>query len=359
MNPVLKRLVGLFAALSIVAGIAFGGMVIVVTTIFSCGITLISPVDEVRDVFANVKEGISDAFFDIWASAEQKKRKENAALIVKIGEERNFSPRSIGIAVATAIQESKLENLPYLGAKNDHRSLGLFQQQPPWWGTPEQIMDPAYAINKFYDSLQTIPDRDSRSMIDVAIQVQIPDEDIYRRTWPTDRENIAMAIVKDNYKGDGQIGDNCTNSAGTTTGWRLPLNPGVYSVSSGFGWRCLALVGYCRNHDGVDMAADAQTPIYAAHDGEITFAGRNGSYGNFVRINHGSGIVTEYGHMIRFEPSISSGVNVRGGQVIGYVGSTGGSTGNHLHFNTKIDGKYVDPVPYMLTLGVDIKGSAG
>jgi hypothetical protein len=355
VNTIAKKVVGFLVAVAILFGISAGAIIAVAIVTIQCGIALISPFDEARDIFGNAKEGVSDAFFDIWAPADQKKRKANAALIVKIGEERNFSPYSIGIAVATAIQESNLENLPYLGAKNDHRSLGLFQQQPPWWGTPEQILDPTYATNKFYDSLQEVYDRDSRPMIDVAIQVQIPDEAVYRKTWPADREDKAMSIVKDNYTGDGKVGDNCTSSAANTTGWRLPLNPKVYNVSSPFGWRCLFV---CKNHDGVDMAAAAQTPIFAAHDGEVTFSGVNGSYGNFVRIDHGGGIVTEYGHMIRFEPGVVKGTSVRGGQVIGYVGSTGGSTGNHLHFNTKIDGKYVDPVPYMLTLGVDIKGSA-
>ena len=353
MNTLIKKLIGFITALSIVAVIAFGGTMIVVSAIFSCGIALVSPFDEAKDIFDNVKEGISDTFFELWASAEQKKRKENAALIVKIGQDRNFSAYSIGIAVATAIQESKLENLAHLGKKNDHNSLGLFQQQPPWWGTPEQIMDPVYAINTFYDALQEVPDRESRPMIDVAIQVQIPNEKIYRRDWPADREKVAMSIVKDNYTGDGKIGNNCTSSAKITVGWQLPLESGVYDVTDGFGWRCLYV---CKNHDGVDLAAAAKTPIFAAHDGEVTFSGENGTYGNFVRLDHGNGIVTEYAHMSAYESGVGEGGKVSGGQVIGYVGTTGSSTGNHLHFNVKIDGKYVDPVPYMLEQGVDIKG---
>ena len=332
--------------------VGVGGIITVVVVTMTCGVALISPIDEAKDILGTIKEGASDNFFSVWALAEQKERKENAALIVRIGQERNFSPNSIGIAVATAIQESKIENLPFQGVKNDHKSLGLFQQQPPWWGTPEQIMDPVFATNAFYDALQQVPDRDSRPMIDVAIQVQIPDEKIYRRDWPANREEVAMSIVKDSYTGDGKIGDNCTSTAKTTVGWQLPLESGVYDVTDGFGWRCLFV---CKNHDGVDLAAAAQTPIFAAHDGEVTFSGVNGTYGNFVRIDHGNGITTEYAHMSDYEKGVTKGVKVSGGQVIGYVGTTGSSTGNHLHFNVKINGKYEEPVAYMLEQGIDIK----
>lgn len=356
MNSIGKKITGFIVAVAILFGIGIGGIIAVVAVTIGCGIALVSPIDEARDILGNVKEGLSDTFFNVWATADQKKRKENAALIVRIGQERNFSPNSIGIAIAVAIQESKLENIPYQGAKNNDKSLGLFQQQPPWWGTPEQIMDPVFATNAFYDALQKVLDRDSRPMIEVAIQVQIPDEEIYRRDWPADREEVAVSIVKDNYTGDGKIGDNCTSTARNTVGWQLPLEPHVYSITDGYGWRCLFV---CKNHDGVDLAAAAQTPIFAAHDGEVTFSGKNGTYGNFIRVEHGEGIITEYAHMSSFESGISKGTKVRGGQVIGYVGTTGGSTGNHLHFNVKINGTYVDPVTYMLKLGVDIKGLQG
>jgi len=352
MKSISKKVIGFIMAVILLVCIGVGGIITVVVATITCGVALVSPVDEAKDILGTIKEGVSDTFFDVLASAEQKKRKENAALIVRIGQERNFSPHSIGIAIATAIQESKIENLPFQGAKNDHKSLGLFQQQPPWWGTPEQIMDPVFATNAFYDALQEVPDRDMRPMIDVAIEVQIPDEKIYRRDWSADREEVAMSIVKDNYTGDGKVGDNCTSTARTTVGWQLPLESGVYSITDGFGWRCLFV---CKNHDGVDLAAAAQTPIFAAHDGEVTFSGENGTYGNFVRVDHGDGIITEYAHMSAYESGVDKGSKVSGGQVIGYVGTTGGSTGNHLHFNVKVDGKYVDPVPWMLNQSVNIQ----
>ena len=350
-----KKVIGFFAALSLLACFMYASAMSTVTNAVTCGIALVSPVDEAQDIIGNVKEGTQDTFFNLFAPEDAKDRKKNAALIVKIGEDRGFSPNSIGIAIATAIQESNLKNLPFQGAKNDHKSLGLFQQQPPWWGTPEQILDPSYSTNAFYDALQKVPDRDTRPMLDVAIQVQIPNERIYRATWPANREVVAMSIVKDNFAGDGKIGDNCTDTVESDTGWVLPLSPKVYQVASPFGWRCLFV---CKNHDGVDLSAAAQTPIFAAHDGIVTYKGYYGAYGNFVQIDHGDGVVTEYGHMIRFADDYANGDKVRSGQVIGYVGTTGRSTGEHLHFNTKINGKYVDPVPYMMNLGVDIKGGA-
>jgi murein DD-endopeptidase MepM/ murein hydrolase activator NlpD len=101
--------------------------------------------------------------------------------------------------------------------------------------------------------------------------------------------------------------------------------------------------GKVRAHRGIDYAAPTGTPIWAAGDGRIEFAGRKGGYGNAVIINHGKGITTLYGHMSRFAKTSRSGRPVRQGELIGYVGSTGASTGPHLHYEYRIKGVHKNP----------------
>ncbi len=115
-------------------------------------------------------------------------------------------------------------------------------------------------------------------------------------------------------------------------------------LSSGFGPRRHPILGYNRMHRGVDFAAPTGTPIYAAGDGEITRIGRNGAYGNFIQIRHNNEFSTAYAHMSRFADGLKNGSRVRQGQVIAYVGSTGRSTGPHLHYEVLQDGQQINPM---------------
>jgi murein DD-endopeptidase MepM/ murein hydrolase activator NlpD len=101
--------------------------------------------------------------------------------------------------------------------------------------------------------------------------------------------------------------------------------------------------GVVRAHKGVDYAAPTGTPIWAAGDGRIEFAGRKGGYGNVVMIDHGKGISTVYGHMSRFGKSARAGRTVKQGDIIGYVGMTGTATGPHLHYEYRTKGVHMDP----------------
>ncbi|WP_082731822.1 MULTISPECIES: M23 family metallopeptidase [unclassified Sphingomonas] len=112
-------------------------------------------------------------------------------------------------------------------------------------------------------------------------------------------------------------------------------------VTSGFGYRRHPVLGYQRLHKGLDLAAPHGTPIRAADDGVVAMAGWNGGYGKFVKLSHGGGMATGYGHMSRI--AVSAGERVRAGEVIGYVGSTGLSTGPHLHYELWKNGGAVNP----------------
>ena len=122
---------------------------------------------------------------------------------------------------------------------------------------------------------------------------------------------------------------------------RTPLDN--FRISSGFGYRIHPVTGGLKHHKGLDMAAPTGTPIHAAADGTVREAGWHGGYGNFVLIQHTSVYATAYGHMSRIHPSMTPGLRVRQGDVIGYVGSTGMSTGPHLHYEVRVNGIQQDP----------------
>lgn len=125
-------------------------------------------------------------------------------------------------------------------------------------------------------------------------------------------------------------------------------------LSSGFGMRLHPILGYSRMHKGVDFAAASGTPILAAATGRVEFAGWNRGYGKFVKINHGNGFASGYAHMSGFK--VSPGQRVVQGQVIGYVGSTGMSTGPHLHYELYRGGQAVDPRSVKFTSRTQLAG---
>ncbi len=131
----------------------------------------------------------------------------------------------------------------------------------------------------------------------------------------------------------------------------LPVNG---SISSNYGMRRHPILGYRRMHSGIDFKASYGAPIYAASDGVVTYAGRKGGNGKFVQIRHGGNLATGYSHMSRI--AVSSGTRVRSGQVIGYVGSTGLSTGPHLHYTLYRGGSTINPLSVRFTTRAQLSG---
>lgn len=144
---------------------------------------------------------------------------------------------------------------------------------------------------------------------------------------------------------DGQFacvtGDDQVRSLTVTNGMATPVN-GV--MTSTFGPRKHPILGVVRIHKGVDWAAPVGTPIAAAFDGEITFQGDGGGYGNLVKIAHPNGRETRYAHMQKFAIASGVGTKVKAGDIIGYIGTTGLSTGPHLHFELYQNGEAIDPL---------------
>lgn len=136
---------------------------------------------------------------------------------------------------------------------------------------------------------------------------------------------------------------------------RTPLN--IIRISSGFGVRKHPVLGYSKMHKGIDFAASAGTPIFAAGNGVVEEMGRKGGYGNYVRIRHNADYSTAYAHASRFTKGLRRGDKVSQGDIIAYVGSTGRSTGPHLHYEVIVDNKQINPLSVKVSPGLKLAGA--
>jgi murein DD-endopeptidase MepM/ murein hydrolase activator NlpD len=298
----------------------------------------------------------------------------DAAVIIAVGQQRSIPPRGWVIAIATALQESGLRNLPNLGSSNDHDSLGLFQQRPSQgWGTPQQILDPAYAAGKFYEHLVRVRNWQTIPLTEAAQAVQ-------RSAFPNayaKHEPLATAIVNALANGAARgvgslIESTCTNQGQiAASGWTVPV-VGFY-ISSGF------RTPERPTHNGVDLAVARGTVIRAASSGIVSVVacqastssgmpyscdrdgGLNiGGCGWYVEIEHAGGIITRYCHM-ESRPLVIVGQQVTAGQPIGMVGMSGHASGPHCHFEVHINGDRspsgaIDPIAFMAQQGAPLTG---
>jgi murein DD-endopeptidase MepM/ murein hydrolase activator NlpD len=284
-----------------------------------------------------------------------------ATVIVTVGVSLRVPTRGWVIAVATALRESDLANP---ATASDHDSLGLFQQRPSeGWGTAAQLTDPTYAATAFYRELLTVPGWQSMALTDAAQAVQ-------RSATPSAfaaHETRAAAIVT-------ALTACLTSPAAGIGGWVHPV-PGT--LVSGFRTRDRP------GHDGVDLAASRGTLVGAVTAGTVVtvlcnIAGHSyqpgdpgaaacdrdgyaglGGCGWYVEIRHtltAGTVVSRYCHMLR-RPAVIVGQPVTAGQALGVVGTSGDSSGPHLHLEIHTaypaaEGNATDPVPFLATHGV-------
>ncbi|NBX04387.1 MAG: M23 family peptidase, partial [Alphaproteobacteria bacterium] len=135
---------------------------------------------------------------------------------------------------------------------------------------------------------------------------------------------------------------------------RTPINGA--KITSGFGMRNHPILGYSKMHRGVDFGAPTGTPIYAAGDGAVEFVGVKGGYGNYVKLKHNNQYSSAYAHVSRFAAGISPGKKVKQGQIIAYVGTTGASTGPHLHYEIMAKNEQVNPANVKFKTGNVLAG---
>jgi murein DD-endopeptidase MepM/ murein hydrolase activator NlpD len=294
----------------------------------------------------------------------------NAAVIVQVGQQMQIPPRGWVIAVATAMQESRLVNVGYLGSRNDHDSLGLFQQRPSQgWGTPEQVMDPQYSSRKFYEKLLTVANWERLALTDAAQRVQRSAyPDAYAQHEPTASLTVNVLTNGGARAAGGAVDLRCVGAGEiSASGWTAPLKGKIVS-----GFRTAGRP----THHGVDIAANKGTPIHASAAGTVIrmrcdarlggrsiTCDRDGSpqvkgCGWYVDILHAGAVVTRYCHMVK-QPDVQLGQSVAAGQQIGVSGSSGNSSGPHLHFEVHLDGDRssngaVNPEGFMRDVGAPL-----
>jgi murein DD-endopeptidase MepM/ murein hydrolase activator NlpD len=287
----------------------------------------------------------------------------NTATILSVGHDKGVPQWGWVIAVATAITESGLRNLPHLGEANDHDSIGLFQQRPSQgWGTPAQLADPAYQAGKFYDALLAVDGWDTMTLSQAAQAVQrsaFPDAYAAHTT-----DAIALvAHVGVRLGHTTLVVDPCVSVS--EHGWTQPVH-GI--IVSRYGPRDGRL------HAGIDIAAPRHTIIRAAASGTVTEVRcnaidrttgedwgchRDGNSHNvagcgwYVDISHPGQVTTRYCHL-QTEPWVQVGDPVIVGQPVGTVGSTGHSSGPHLHYEVILGGSAIDPEPWMADHGAKL-----
>ena len=307
------------------------------------------PPDQQPTTGDGTSDGCDPSVLEGW-DAEQV---ANAATIVRVGADLRVPIRGRVIAVAVAMQESSLRNLPHLGQVNDHDSVGLFQQRPSQgWGTPTQLRDPVYAATKFYQALLKVDGWTQMSLAEAGQAVQrSAHPDAYTR-WTSDAQMLVDILATD-----------------AATGWVQPLHG---EIVSGFGVRDGRL------HAGVDITAARGTIIVAAAAGSVATVAcnawhLNGSWwgchrdghpelvagcGWYVDLIHPEGVLTRYCHLDT-RPWVEPGQQVTAGQPLGTVGTTGHSSGPHLHFEVRLrdeTGQWIpiDAMVFMEQVGAPI-----
>lgn len=170
-----------------------------------------------------------------------------------------------------------------------------------------------------------------------ALQKSIDDQQAILDGYAQDEKNIQAQIEQM----QEQLKKQNTVVAAGSYAWPCPS---CYTITSNYGYRYLELYGYTRLHAGTDIGAQYGAEVTAAAAGSVTIATYGAGYGNYVMLSHADGSATLYGHMSSL--AVSAGQTVKQGDVIGYVGSTGNSTGPHLHFEVRINGSAVDPMQF-------------
>lgn len=270
---------------------------------------------------------------------------DNAAAIISAANEYDMGLRGAQVGVMTAMEESTLQNIAYGdNAMNPNGmvadSIGLFQQQSSW-GSVDERMDPATSAALFFARLATLPGWEGLAPEDAAHAIQVNDRaDRYAEHWE-DAVAVVAALTG---------GASCATSGTLTAeGWSLPSND---AVSSTYGWRTDPLSGERKFHNGIDFSGGCGAPIYAVASGTVSDVFQDQYGANIIEIDHGGGYATWYVHMETAGVLVEEDQVIAGGQQIGQEGSTGYSTGCHLHFEAHLDDNPIDPGAWLAEHGV-------
>lgn len=284
----------------------------------------------------------------------------NAAHIVNAATALGLGVRAQSIGVMTAMGESSLRVLDR-GDRIGPDSRGLFQQRANGaWGSYEDRMDPFTSATSFYRALVEVDGWDTLAPTIAAHRAQNnADPWHYEKHW-TDAVQVVEALA-----GAGGAPAAAAATAAPTAaaaqacvvpavahvaseGWTKPT---VGAVTSNFGTRRHPVTGHTRLHAGTDIGAPCGTPIFAAAAGRVVKAGAASGYGNLITLDHGGGTTSRYAHMYNDGVLAQVGATVAAGQQIAVVGSSGTSTGCHLHFEVRQGEQFIDPADFMAGQG--------
>ncbi|WP_294181277.1 M23 family metallopeptidase [uncultured Schumannella sp.] len=317
----------------------------------------------------NVPDSLSVTTADGTTFTLNKTQLTHAATIIMIGGGiEGIGRPGVEIALMAALSESTLRmlantgaypesgNYPNDGNGSDHDSLGLFQMRPQsGWGTVAELMDPQYQARAFFGG-PTGPNYPSpRGLLDIpgwqqmdpgeaaqAVEVSAyPDR--YRNFEPVAEAILSALAGASGGRGEAGPAGVVVAAGPVAQSARVvfPLPEGTWVLTSSFGPRIHPITGEASFHTGTDFAAPDGTPILAAADGTVTVAEFSGGYGGLIVIEHqinGVTVATAYAHMWQHSIHVSRGDRVVAGQHIGDVGSSGNSTGPHLHFEVRPGG---------------------
>jgi murein DD-endopeptidase MepM/ murein hydrolase activator NlpD len=320
----------------------------------------------------------------------------NARVIVQVatqlaashGMDADHARLAAVIGLMTALQESSLHIIGYGDAAGPD-SRGLFQQRDPW-GPLSERMDAQGSARMFYDGghggqsgLFDISGWATMPKWAAAQAVQVSAFPTAYAKWERTAEAAVAALLGGPVPGARQVAQvvpaaapsaapsgsldlgpgacsaqpAAASAPASAKGWVLPLPPGTFTPTSPFGWRVHPIIHEWRLHTGEDLGSAQGTPVFAVADGEVVAAGPNAGYGNQVVVQHAGGVQSAYNHLSAI--LVRVGARVSAGQLVGRVGSTGMSTAPHLHFEIRLNGQPIDPVPFMRARRVELVKKTG
>lgn len=236
---------------------------------------------------------------------------------------------------------------------------GIYQAAIRDKNTAQSLTDQAEVAKRERDILRDA----AEASFEIAQDAAIAAENVYQEQQAhqatlmaqlatlVENRRVTEREYQEGLEAGGTAGSDLPPGAISSKGW---ARPAAGYISSNFGYRTHPIYNIVKLHAGTDLAGGCGIPIYAARGGQVVYAGWNGGYGNFILISHGDGISTGYAHIATGKTFVRYGEQVSTGTHIADVGSTGGSTGCHLHFEVREDGKAINPVPFMKGKGITL-----
>ncbi|MBN9605751.1 MAG: M23 family metallopeptidase [Actinomycetales bacterium] len=305
---------------------------------------------EAYDQAAFTAQQLQDQADAAQAEADQAKR-DSARSLAELGRSGNSD-----LTATLLSQSGSADSLLYrLGAAGrvTERSSDVFARAVQLQKSAQALTDQADAAAAILEDLEA---KAQAAFEEAKAAADAVAADLAAQQSAMDEMQAQLAVLtqkRQATEADFQAGQRAAYEAGVVSldGW---AKPAAGCITDNFGMRYHPIYGVWKLHSGVDIGAGYDQPIYAAHSGVVIYAGWFSDLGYYVKIDHGGGMVSGYGHIREGGLRVSTGQWVDAGQVIAKVGSTGGSTGPHLHYMMYSNGNLIDPVPYMADHGVRI-----